>query len=133
MDESKNLQQKDQSDESCCDHSHDFLSGIFFGFIVIWLGVVLYLENRGIFDWHESWVWYFLFGLGVIFLIEVVVRALLPEFRTGVSGKLIAAVVLMLLGAWKITGLGDWWPVLLIIAGVVIILHGIKQHSQRTS
>ena len=133
MEDTKKLQQKDQGDESCCDRSHDFLSGIFFGFIVIWLGVVLYLENREFFDLHASWVWYFLFGLGVIFLIEVVVRTLLPEYRFGMSGKLISAVVLMLLGAWKITGLGDWWPILLIIAGVVIILHGVRQHSQRTS
>lgn len=73
-----------------------------------------------------GWVWYFLFGLGVILLLEVIARHVLPQYRQRSGGRLVAAVALMAIGAWQITGLGEWWPLLLIAAGLVLIVSSLR-------
>ncbi len=102
------------------------LSGIVSGLMIVWLGVVFLLDRQGLLAEGVGWVWYFLLGLGVILLAEVIARHVLPQYRQPSSGRLVAALVLIAIGAWQITGLGEWWPLLLIAAGLVMMVNSLR-------
>lgn len=109
---------------------HDPVSGIFFGLIVILVGVLLLLAKMEYIPWYNWWA-YLLTGLGILFLLEVVVRASQPTYRRPYLSKLIAGTVLIAIGAGNIYGFVHWWPVVIIIAGVIILIHGLagrKRH-----
>jgi hypothetical protein len=111
---------------------------------LIWAGVLLLLHNldrmdvllqplRGLnlpqpnlpFDLPfvdvRAWQLFFL-GAGVIVLIEVLVRLLLPEYRKSVIGSIIWAAILfgLALGNWILVG-----PLAVIGIGVAILLSGL--------
>jgi hypothetical protein len=100
----------------------DPISGVFFGLILVLLGVVFFLAAQDWISWGDWWK-YFIIGLGVIFLIEVLVRYTRPAYRRPISGRLIAGLVLICIGAAFIGGIGDWWPLILIIVGLAILLN----------
>lgn len=102
------------------------LSGIFGELMIVWLGVVFLLDRQGLLAPGVGWVWYFLLGIGAILLAEVIACQLLPQHRQPSAGRLIAALVLIAIGAWQITGLGEWWPLLLIAAGLVLIVNSLR-------
>jgi type IV secretory pathway VirB2 component (pilin) len=54
----------------------------------------------------------------------------MPEYRRPVGGKLVAAVILLSIGASNIYGLEDWWPLLIIVAGIVIIFYGLQARKE---
>lgn len=76
--------------------------------------------------WGDWWA-YLLVGIGVIFLIEVIVRQTRPQYRCPVAGKLIAALVLIAIGAGHIYGLRHWWALIIIVVGFVILFLGFKR------
>jgi len=100
----------------------DPISGLFFGLILILLGVVFFLSAQGWISWGDWWK-YFIIGLGFIFLIEVLVRYTKPAYRRPIFGKLIAGIILICVGAAFIGGIGNWWPLILIIVGLAILLN----------
>jgi hypothetical protein len=102
-------------------HYRDRIGRVFFGIIVIWLGVSFLLREHD-FLYHSDWWAYFLFGLGIIFIAEAIVRMILPEFKRPYLGKMIVGSIFLALGANNIYGMEEWWPVILIAAGVAIIL-----------
>ena len=108
---------------------------------LIWAGVVLLLSNIGQLDVLlnvikrlnipfselpfdlpfvniDAWQLFFL-GAGVIVLLEVIVRLLLPAYRRSIVGSIIWAAILfgLALGNWLIVG-----PSALIVIGLVILL-----------
>jgi len=84
--------------------------GLFWGLLLICLGVSFFLSMQGFGAWWK----YFLIGLGIIFLIEARWRG---------TGHIIAGLVLMGVGIALLTGFGIWWPLILILAGVAILLN----------
>ena len=115
--------EKQQLDKKC---AKDPLSAIFSGLIVILLGVLLLLAAQDYLHWGDWWA-YLLVGIGVIFLIEVIVRQTRPQYRCPIAGKLIAGLVLIAVGAGHIYGLRHWWPLVIIVAGFVIMFTGFKK------
>lgn len=111
-------------------HRHSALSGVVGGVVIMWLGVVFLLDRLDVLAPGVGWVWYFLFGLGVILLLEVIARHVMPQYREPSTGRLIAAIVLIVVGAWHITGLGEWWPLVLIAAGLVLVLTSLRSGRQ---
>ncbi len=89
--------------------------GLFWGLLLIVLGISFYLSMQG---WGGWWQ-FFLIGLGVIFLVESRVR--------GGTGRIIAGLVLIAVGAVLLTGWGDWWPLILIVAGLAIIFNSWRR------
>jgi len=81
----------------------DPLGGIIFGAIVILVGVLLFVDRQ--FYLEDSWLWWFIAGVGVILLIEAIIRYAIPEYRRPVGGKLVAAVILL---AWAQVISMDW-------------------------
>ena len=63
-------------------------------------------------------------GAGVILLVEVVVRLLVPAYRQPVIGGLILGFVFLAIG---LGDLGIWdaiWPLAIILLGVALLLRG---------
>lgn len=119
---------------------NDPLGTLVFAFVLIWAGVVLLLENIGTLDkwvtqvigttgWtfladHEPWQ-YIALGAGLLVILEIVLRLLVPAWRRSILGSIIWAVVLIGLG------LGGWvnwsilWPLIIILLGLSILLRGL--------
>ena len=83
----------------------DPLSGLFLGLVVISVGVLFLFTSQGKIGWDNWWA-YFLVVLGCIFLLEAVVRYVMPAYRRPIFGKLIAGVVLIAIGASNIYEIG---------------------------
>jgi len=107
--------------------------------IIIWLGVSMLLANleTAFVQWENWWAW-FLFGMGAIFILEALVRLVVPEYRRPVGGKIIAGVVLLIIGAsWSFLpvflpgfDIGDLWPLIFIVIGLAILLGGFFRRRQ---
>lgn len=132
----------------------DQLSSITWAFILIWAGVVFLTINMGWVDRliksafitrflpdnmiiFEPAIWsIIMLGAGVIILMEVVVRILLPQFRRHVGGSLIVAFVFIAIGLFNIFG-WEWdllwrymWPAVLIIAGIGVLIGGFGRRRK---
>ena len=99
----------------------DRIPGLFWGLLLILVGAIFLLRSQG-FLLQGEWWQYFLIGLGIIFLIEALVRYLIPTYRYSSFGRFIAGIVLVFVGIAFLYGVGQWWPVVLIAVGVIILL-----------
>jgi hypothetical protein len=102
------------------------LSAIVWAAILIWAGLVLLADNLGLlvrFEGLETWALIFL-GAGLIVLLEVVVRLLVPDYRRPVMGSFIFALVLLGVGLGDLVGWNAIWPLVLIAIGVSILIRG---------
>ena len=95
----------------------DTLDPIIWAGAFIWAGVVWLASSLGYLD-GQAWSLFF-FGAGVLVLIELAIRLLVPAHRRDLLGTLIWAAVLFWLGDWDLL-----WPVLLIAIGASILLRG---------
>jgi len=99
----------------------DPISGVVFGLLVLILGVLLTLAARNVIPWDDWWK-YFIIGIGVVFLIEVLIRRLKPAYRRPVFGRFVAGLVLICLGVAFVGGFGTWWPLIIVAIAVAILL-----------
>jgi len=106
------------------------LRGLFPGLVLIVLGFLLFAATQDWITW-EIWWKYFLVGLGVVFLIDAGVHYLSIEYRHAASGKVIPGVILIFVGLAFIYGFDQWWPLVLIAAGVVILLGLLFRRQNR--
>lgn len=107
----------------------DQIRGLVFGVIIILLGVLLILDQQG-YLFESVWA-YFLFGVGVIFLIEAVLRSFLPQYYRPIGGKIFWAIVFMLIGGGQLYDLEFWWPAILIVAGAALVAAALIHPSER--
>jgi hypothetical protein len=97
---------------------HPKLTG---GLILILLGVLFLLAEMDRISWVDWWAW-FLVGLGGIFLLEALLRAFSAEGRSRISGRLTAGLILAIIGGAHLIGFMEWWPLILIAVGAVVLL-----------
>ena len=117
----------------------DPISAIIWAILLIWAGVALLLDNLGLLSqWQVSIaaatgltfvadmpVWsVILVGAGIIVLAEVVIRLLIPEYRSSVGGTLIFGFVLIGVGLGNQIGWSLVLPLIFIGLGLSIILRG---------
>ena len=101
--------------------------------IFIWVGLVLLAENMGLLanllgTRIEAWSVGFI-GAGLIVLLGVVVRVLVPAYRRPLVGGLIFGVILLGVGLGEIVGWVAIGPLILIAIGVSVLLRGILRRS----
>jgi hypothetical protein len=95
--------------------------------ILIWAGFVLLANNLGWFASIETlpaWSIGFL-GAGVIILLTVLFRLLVPAYRKPLGGSLILAAVFIGVGLGEVVGWVVVGPLVLIAIGAGILLTGI--------
>jgi hypothetical protein len=104
----------------------DPLSAAGWAAILIWAGLVLLAENLGFltrFERLEAWALIFI-GAGLIVLLGVVIRLVVPEYRRPVTGSLILGVILLAIGVGDLIGTEVVWAFVLIAIGAAILLRG---------
>ena len=98
--------------------------------ILIWLGVTLFLANLGTFgwiQWENFWAW-FILGIGALFILEVLIRLVVPEYQRPIGGRLIAGVILLVIGAsfsFLPFDIGKLWPFIFVAIGLAVLLGGL--------
>ncbi len=134
----KELEKREEKEEKSYEEKHrdDPVETFVWAGTLIWLGVVLLARNLG---WLEqlrlratglpfgipidptAWTLFFL-GAGVLVLLGVVIRLLVPSYRRSITGSLVWAVVLfgIALGTWELI-----WPLILIAIGLSLLLSAI--------
>jgi hypothetical protein len=140
FDEKEREKQEEKTAEKSWDEKYrrDPLSAIVWAVIFIWAGLVLLADNLGYLRGLEtrasdipglaaidlgSWSIIFL-GVGVIILIEVLVRLTVPDYRRPVGGSLFMAAIFFGIGLGGIFGWNVTWPLILIALGLIVILRG---------
>jgi hypothetical protein len=126
--------------------ARDPLSAVTWALIFIWAGFVLLASNLG---WLENILgrsseltgiemldqaldaWsVILIGAGVLLLLQVLFRLLIPQYRRPVTGTIIFAAILLGIGLGDII---DWsWTLIIsvvfILIGISIIVRGISRN-----
>jgi hypothetical protein len=102
----------------------DFPPKITGGLILILLGVLFLMSEMGRVSWTDWWA-YFLVGLGGIFLLEALIRSFSAESRRGVGGRVVAGLILAVIGGSHLIGFEEWWPLVLIAVGVGVLISAI--------
>ncbi|MBD3289395.1 hypothetical protein GF337_11385 [candidate division KSB1 bacterium] len=120
-DSSSNTTSSPKSDKGKITLNRNSWNQIFFGLILIWLGSSIFLHRIDALIYGDWWD-YFLLGVGIIFFAEVFVNLFLIPDSHLLTGKLIAGAVLIALGASDIYGIHEWWPLILIVMGILILL-----------
>ena len=124
-----------ESEKSREKGTSDALNTAAWAAILMWAGVVMLLANLGILgdvnigDYRlETWSVGVL-GAGVIVLIEVVIRMLVPTYRRNVGGSFIFAVILLAVGLGDILSWSMVGPLILIALGVSVLLGGFSRRK----
>jgi hypothetical protein len=130
--EEKEEEKRREKDEKSQEEKwrRDPLSAIVWACILIWAGVVLLLSNLNYLPRipglpMNEWSLIFL-GAGIIILLEVVIRLVMPEHRRGIVSSLIVAIVFIGIGGGGSIGWGFLWGFGLIALGVVVLVGGFR-------
>lgn len=125
-DEKEEEKRHEKQDEKQFDEKwrNNPLSVVIFAVILIWAGLVLLADNAGLLVRLEGMDAGKLIaaGAGLLLLLEVVIRLVLPQYRRPVVGTAILGVILILVGLEGVRGWDLLWPVALIAAGIVLML-----------
>jgi hypothetical protein len=123
-DEEKRGQQHEKEEKSWDEKwRRDPVEAAGWAVFLIWIGLVFLAENMKIdLGMWASEPWRLvLAGAGVITLVQVLIRVLVPTYRRSVIGSIIFGIVLLAIG---FQGLNSWeviWPIIVIAIGVAIL------------
>ncbi len=102
----------------------DALGPLVWGLIIILAGLVFAATNLGMYPWltwENAWSYIFL-GAGLLFLLEILLRILMPTYRRPVRGRIILAFVALAIGLGGLVGWELTWPLVIIAVGLAIIV-----------
>lgn len=97
------------------------LKGLMPGLILILTGSLLFMANRGVLEW-STWWQYLLVGMGGIFILDGIIHYFYSARSWSNWGKFIPGVILLFVGLAFVFGFTEWWPMILVGAGVVLLL-----------
>ncbi len=104
--------------------ARDALAPLIWGSIIIWIGLVLTALSLRTFPWltwDNAWAWIPI-GVGLIILVEVVIRVVMPAYRRPVRGRLTLGFILLIVGVGGFIGWELTWPLIIVAVGVAIIV-----------
>jgi hypothetical protein len=153
-DEKEREKEQEKSEEKSWEEKwqRDPLTAITWACILIWAGLVFLASNLGILDALfaqvnrlspisgiqpidkaiQAWP-IVLAGAGVILLIQIAIRLLMPAYRKPVLGTFILAMILISIGLGDLINWAIVWATLLIIFGVWILWRGIRSSRKNSS
>jgi len=94
------------------------------GLELLVIGIVVFLWARDVLTVRETLA-YFLFGMGAISLFDVLARYARLAPRRFMWCRLMLAFVLLSSGGAVLGGIGNWWPLILILVGVGILVNAL--------
>jgi hypothetical protein len=94
------------------------------GLELLVIGIVVFLWARNVLTPTDTLA-YFLLGIGVIELLDVVARYLKLAPLRFMWCRIMLAFVLLSSGGAVLGGIGDWWPLILILVGVGILVNAL--------
>ena len=97
--------------------------GIMGGLVLILVGSIFLLRQMDLISRAHLWG-YFLVGLGAI-LIVTGLFGIGHQGRHPTRGRFSGGVVLIVIGAANIIGLNVWWPYLLIVIGLMLVVSAL--------
>ena len=118
----------------------DPVNAVVWALIFMWAGLALLANNLGFLDAIQTttqgipglWfidnnaIWSTIFiGAGVIVLLGVLARLLIPAYRRPVGGSIFFGFALLAIGLGNMIGWNLIWPIFLIGLGLSIILRGM--------
>ena len=131
MDEERQRDEKEEKGDAGEKWRRDPIEALGWALFLIWIGIVLLAEYYGYldrFEQLETWS-VIMIGAGVLVLLGVLVRLVMPAYRKPVLGSIIFGVILLAVGLTEIMAFS--WPVvgafILIAGGVGIILGGLTR------
>ena len=95
---------------------------VFIALELILLGVVLFLWAQDVLSYKEVLA-YFLLGLGVIFLVDTIARYARLAPRSFMCCRITISVVLLSAGGAIIGGIASWWPLIVILVGLGMLVN----------
>ena len=98
--------------------------GMIVGLELVLIGVILFLWSRDVLSAKETLA-YFLLGMGAISLFDVVARYLQLAPRRFMWCRLMFALLLLSAGGAVLGGIGSWWPLIVILVGVGLLLNAL--------
>lgn len=99
------------------------------GAILILLGVIFYAVTSSLIRSGDFWA-YFLLGIGIILIAQSVYRFSTMPHRAAGMGSLWGGVILVAIGVAGIAGSSNFWPIILIAIGVMVIVAGVNARSR---
>ena len=145
FDEKEREKRDEKTEEKSWDEKwqRDPLNAVTWAFIFIWAGLVFLASNLGILDQIlagateitglgalndvvRAWPLVAV-GAGVILLLEVLIRLLVPAYRKPVVGTIILAVIFIGLGLGDLINWGIIWAVGLIVLGIYVLTRGFRR------
>ena len=102
----------------------DRLSQLTWGAIVLWAGVVFLGNSLNATQSliTQPWSWIFA-GSGVLLLLEVAARIVIPEYRARPGLRMIAGVILLMLGLGIGISFATIWPLIIIVIGLSLLFN----------
>jgi hypothetical protein len=100
---------------------NDPLRGLFWGLLLIMLGLIFLAWQQ---NWlsDDNWWQYLLVGLGTVFIIDGLAHYWNPVYRNYGFGRFIPGIILICVGLAFIFNFSQWWPIILIAVGVILLL-----------
>lgn len=124
--------EKSEKHEKSGDRSGPLVGGA----ILILLGVILYLtitiptgQTTPYIQPADFWAW-FLFGIGVILILQALYRYAALPHKASAIGPLIGGTILLAIGGAGIISIQEFWPLVFIAIGVIIIIIGVTARSR---
>jgi hypothetical protein len=119
-------QWKTAGERGCGSHrGHRFhddpLRGLFWGLLLILIGVLFFINQQGDVSWDTLWK-YLLIGLGAIFIIDGLTHSFIPSYHAAGLGKYIPGIILILVGVAFLFNFSQLWPVILIAVGAILLI-----------
>jgi hypothetical protein len=110
-------------------HHRGGISGIGAGVFLVLLGILLFLADRGILAWDKWWQ-FLILGIGIILLIDSLVRYQKDSAREFRIGRIVVAVILIGVGIAFLVGNATWWPLVIIVVGAAVIIGGLLRRDR---
>lgn len=118
----------------------DPLGSFIWACMLIWAGLVLLAVNLNLINFQaipglpeafQPGAWsIILIGAGIILLIEIGIRLLVPAYRRPVFGTFILAVILIGIGLGNLTNWNILWALILIALGISIVIRGLRRGGE---